>query len=109
VSFIPSLPRFAKQWSLDTCLFFERSSQSNVSLTERLPVVITLDNASQIIVLAVFPNDSEDLNYSEKIWVDDTLNDFMAGFHTGAPPLNDAQEDVSPVIQEEPVQLRFLV
>jgi hypothetical protein len=90
VSFIPSLPHFAKQWSLDTCFCFERSSQLNVSLTERLPVVITLDNASQITVLGVFPNDSEDLNYSEKIWVDDTLNDFVAGFHIGAPPLNDA-------------------
>jgi hypothetical protein len=49
------------------------------------------------------------LNYSEKIWVDDTLNDFVAGFHIGMPPLNDAQEDVSLVIQGEPVQLRFLV
>jgi hypothetical protein len=40
----------------------------------------------------VCPNESEDLSILEKIWVADTLNDFMAGFDTDAPPLKDARE-----------------
>ena len=43
-------------------------------------------------------NESEDLSILEKIWVADTLNDFVAGLNTGAPPLKDDWEDVSPVI-----------
>jgi hypothetical protein len=66
--------------------------------TERLPKASTLDSASEIIALGVHPNESEDLNISEKIWVTDTLNDFTAGFNIGAPPLEDTREDASLVI-----------
>jgi hypothetical protein len=51
---------------------------------------IVLDSASKIMAPGVCPNESEDLSILEKIWVADTLNDFMAGFDTGAPPLKDA-------------------
>ena len=60
--------------------------------------MIALDSASKIIVLGVCPNESEDLSILEKIWVADTLNDFTAGFDTGAPPLEDAWEYASLVI-----------
>ena len=63
-----------------------------------------LDNASEIIARGVRPNMSEDLSISERIWVTDTLNDFMADLNIGAPPLEDAWEDVSLVTQAEPVQ-----
>ena len=63
-----------------------------------------LDSASGITTSRVCPNKSEDLSISEKIWVADTLNNFMASLNTGAPPLEDAQEDVSLVIQVEPMQ-----
>ena len=65
--------------------------------TERLPEAIALDSASEIIALGVCPNESEDLSISEMIWVADTLNDFVASLDTGALPLEDAREDVSPV------------
>ena len=44
------------------------------------------------------------MSISEKIWVADTLNNFVAILNIGAPPLEDAQEDVSLVIQAEQVQ-----
>ena len=66
--------------------------------------MIVLDSASEIIALGVRPNESEDLSILEKIWVVDTLNDFVAGLNIGAPPLKDAREDISPVIQVEPMQ-----
>jgi hypothetical protein len=72
--------------------------------TERLPEAIALGSASEIIAPGVRPNESEDLSISEKIWVTVTLNNFVAGLYTGAPPLEDAREDVSPVIQARPVQ-----
>ena len=51
--------------------------------TERKPEVIRLDSASEIIAPRVYPNESEDLSLSisEKIWVDDTLNNFVAGLN----------------------------
>ena len=64
-----------------------------------------LDSASEIIAPRVRLNESEDLSISEKIWVAVTLNDFVAGIITGAPPLEDAREDVSPVTQAGPVQV----
>ena len=44
------------------------------------------------------------MSISKKIWVVDTLSDFMAGFDTGAPPLEDAWEYASLVIPIGPVQ-----
>ena len=85
-------------------MIFRHSSWSKTLSTERLPEEITLDNASEIIALGVRPNDSEDLRISEKIWVTNTLNDFTAGFDTGAPPLEDAWEYASLVIPIGPVQ-----
>ena len=64
-----------------------------------------LDSSTKTIALGVHPNESEDLSISEKIWVALTLNDFTAGFDTGAPPLEDAQYDASLVIQVGPVQV----
>ena len=55
--------------------------------TKRLPKAIMLDSASEIIALGVCPNESEDLSISKKIWVADTLNDFMAALNIGTPPL----------------------
>ena len=72
--------------------------------TERMPKAIALGSASDTIALGVRTNESEDLSISERIWVADTLNDFMAGLNIGVPPLKDAQEDVSLVIQVEPMQ-----
>ena len=69
-----------------------------------MPEEIALDSASGITTSRVRPNKSEDLSISEKIWVADTLNDFTASFDTGAPPLEDAREDASLVIQTGPVQ-----
>ena len=43
-------------------------------------------------------NESEDLSISEKIWVADTLNDFIDGFDISTPPLEDAWEDASRMI-----------
>jgi hypothetical protein len=63
-----------------------------------LPEAITLDSASETIAPGVHPNESEDLSISENIWVTVTLNDFMDGLDTGAPPLEDAREDVSLMI-----------
>ena len=57
-----------------------------------------LDNASETLASGVHPNDSEDLSILERIWVARTLNDFTASFDTGAPALEDAREDVSPLI-----------
>ena len=84
-------------------MLFGRSSQLKTLLTKRLPKAITLDSTSFIIALGVRPNESEDLSISEKIWVAVTLNDFMSGIIIGTPPLEDAQEDVSLVILEEPL------
>ena len=67
-------------------------------MTGRLPEAITLYGASRIIALGVHPNESEDLSNSERIWVTNTLNDFVASLDIGAPPLEDAREDVSLVI-----------
>lgn len=69
-------------------------------------MAIVLSSASQVIASGVCPNESEDLakNNLDKGWVDDTHNDLMFGFNIGTPPLEDAQEDVSPVFQGEPVQ-----
>jgi hypothetical protein len=55
-----------------------------------VPEVIVLDSTSEIMALGVRPNKSEDLSISEKIWVIYILNDFTAGFDTGAPPSKDA-------------------
>ena len=74
------------------------NSWSKTLSTERLPEAITLDSTSKIIALGVRPNESEDLSILEKIWVADTLNDFMTGFNIGTPPLEDAREDASLVI-----------
>ena len=71
--------------------------------TERMPKAIALGSASDTIALGVRTNESEDLSISERIWVARTLNDFTASFDTGAPALEDAREDVSPVIQMEPM------
>jgi hypothetical protein len=69
-----------------------------------LPKAITLDSASEITTLGIRLNESEDLSILERIWVAETLNDFVAGLDTSAPPLEDAQEDVFLVTQaEEPV------
>ena len=46
----------------------------------------------------------EDLGILERIWVTDTLNDFMAGFDIGSLPLGDAWEDASLVMQTGPMQ-----
>ena len=85
-------------------MFFGCSSRSKLLSTVRLPEPIALNSASGIIALGDHSNKSEDLSISEKIWVADTLNNFVASLNTGAPPLEDAQEDVSLVIQAEPVQ-----
>ena len=66
--------------------------------TERLPEAVTLDSASETISPGVCPNESGDLSILERIWVARTLNDFTASFDTGAPALEDAREDVSPLI-----------
>ena len=63
-----------------------------------------LDSTSETIAPGVRPNESEDLSISERIWVAHTLIDFMTSFDIGALPLEDAQEDVSPVIQVGPMQ-----
>ena len=57
--------------------------------------MIAQDSSSEIIALGVCLNESEDLSISEKIWVTDTLNDFIDGFDISAPPLEDAWEDAS--------------
>jgi hypothetical protein len=57
-----------------------------------------IDSASEIMALGVRPNESKDLSISEKNWIADTPNDFMTGFNTRAPPLEDAWEDASLVI-----------
>ena len=53
-------------------------------------MAVALDSASEIIALGVHPNESEDLSISERIWITDTLKDFMAGLDIGVPPLEDA-------------------
>jgi hypothetical protein len=58
-----------------------------------LPVAIALDSASKTITQGILPNESKDLSISDKIWVAHTLNDFANGFDTGAPPVEDAQND----------------
>ena len=60
-------------------LAFWHSSRLKTLSTERLPEAIVLDSASEIIAPGVHKNESEDLSILEKIWVYDTLNDFMAG------------------------------
>ena len=72
--------------------------------TERMPKAIALGSASDTIALGVRTNESEDLSISERIWVAHTHNDFTASFDTGAPPLEDAWEDVSLVIRAGPMQ-----
>ena len=72
--------------------------------TERLPKAVTLDSASETVAKGVHPNESEDFSILERIWVARTLNDFMAGLDVGALLLEDAQEDVSLVIQVGPTQ-----
>ena len=84
-------------------MLFGYSSQSKTLSNERLPKAITLDSASEIIAPRVCLNESEDLSILEKIWVVVTLNDFVVGIDTGAPPLVDAREDVSPVTQAGPM------
>ena len=85
-------------------MLFGRSSLSKTLSTKRLPKAITPDNTREIIAPGVRPNESEDLSILEKIWVAVTLNDFVAGIITGAPPLEDAWEDVSLVIRAGPMQ-----
>ena len=57
-----------------------------------------LGSASETIAPGVCLSETEDLSISERIWVARTLNDFTASFDTGAPALEDAREDVSPLI-----------
>ena len=71
-------------------LIFWHCSRSKVLSTEKLLEAIALDSASEIIALGVHPNESEDLSISERIWITDTLKDFMAGLDIGVPPLEDA-------------------
>ena len=85
-------------------MLFGRSSRSKTLPTERLPEAVALDSASETIAPGVCPNKSEDLSISDRIWVTRTLNDFTAIFDTGLLPLEDAQEDVSLVIQVVPMQ-----
>ena len=85
-------------------MLFGCSSRSKTLSTKRLPEAIALDSASKIIALGVRSNKSEDLSISEKIWVVVALNDFVAGIITSAPPLEDAWEDVSPMVQTGPMQ-----
>ena len=66
--------------------------------TERLPEAIMLGSASETIAPGVCLSETEDLSISERIWVARTLNDFMAGFNIGTPPLEDAWKVVSLVI-----------
>ena len=84
-------------------MLFGRSSRLKALSTERFPKAITLGSASDTIDLGVHPNESEDLSISERIWVAHTLNGFTTGFDIGAPPLEDAREDASLVIQMGPV------
>ena len=71
---------------------------SKILSAERLLEATVLASASEIIAPGVHPNEGEDLRISERIWVANTLYDFMASLDTGAPPLEDAREDVSLVI-----------
>lgn len=65
-----------------------------------MPLPIALSSARPAVASEIVPNKSEDLakNNSENSWVDDTLIDFVAGFNTGAQPLEDTRENASPVI-----------
>ena len=71
-------------------LIFWHSSRSKVLSIEKLLEAIALDSASKITALGVRPNESEDLSISERIWITDTLTDFMTGLDIGVPPLEDA-------------------
>ena len=84
-------------------MLFGRSSRSKTLPTERLPEAVALDSARKTIALGVCLNKSEDLSISERIWVTRTLNDFIASFNTGPLPLEDAEQDVSLVIQVVPM------
>ena len=85
-------------------LVFGRSPRSKILLAEKLSKAIALAIVSEITAPGVRLNKSEDLNILDRIWVAVTLNDFMAGLDTGTPHLEDVREDVSPVIQAEPMQ-----
>ena len=43
-------------------------------------------------------------NPENAVWVEDTLNDMIAWFAIGTPPIENAREDVSPMAKGEPVQ-----
>lgn len=43
-------------------------------------------------------------NLENAVWVEDTLNDMIACFTIGTPPIENEWEDVSPMAKGEPMQ-----